>query len=185
MTNTLTGDIVANRSSTDRKPLDFYNTPPDVTIALMRWLDLPPCTIWEPACGDSIMANAIESFGHTVLRSDIREDIPLGMPGVDFLQTSMPCDAIITNPPFMLAADFIRSAASKANVVALLLKSQYWHSKSRTTLFRETKPSAVLALSWRPDFLFGAKSGSPTMDVLWTVWDKSKNGPCIYDILSK
>jgi len=184
MSRTLAGNIVANRSATDRRALDFYSTPPDVTRALMQWLDLPPSIIWEPACGDGIMVDVIESFGHTVLRSDIRE-IPHGMSNVDFLETQMPCDAIITNPPFALSAKFIEHAVSIAPVVALLLKSQFWHAQKRTPLFRKTNPSAVLALNWRPDFLFGEKGGAPTMDLLWTIWDKSKAGSCIYDILER
>lgn len=47
------GDIVANAGdSAKQRALDFYPTPPDVTEALMRFLDLPPSVIWECACGD-------------------------------------------------------------------------------------------------------------------------------------
>lgn len=48
---------LANGSTENkRRELDFYPTPPDVTHALMRFLDLEQCTIWEPACGDGAMA---------------------------------------------------------------------------------------------------------------------------------
>lgn len=79
--------------------------------------------------------------------------------------------AIVTNPPFKLAAEFIRRAHElKTPVVAMLLKSQYWHAQSRAALFEEFPPSHVLALTWRPDFCFGQRGGAPTMECLWTVW---------------
>lgn len=40
---------------------------------------------------------------------------------------------------------------------------------------REWNARAVPAadpLTWRPDFHFGAKGGSPTMECAWTVWDR-------------
>ena len=41
-------------------------------------------------------------------------------------------------------------------------------------------------LSWRPDFLFGSKSGAPTMEVLWTVWKAPyDNATTLYEPLLK
>ena len=37
-------------------------------------------------------------------------------------------------------------------VIALLLKSQYWHSQKRVALFEKYPPAYVMALTWRPDF---------------------------------
>ncbi len=34
-----------------RREHDFYPTPADVTVALMDFLNLEPCKIWEPAAG--------------------------------------------------------------------------------------------------------------------------------------
>jgi len=83
-------------------------------------------------------------------------------------------DEIITNPPFNLSEQFIRHAIGQAGVVAMLLKSQYWHAQKRIDLFKEYPPAYVLPLTWRPDFLFDQRAngvkGSPTMEVHWTVW---------------
>lgn len=59
--------------------------------------------------------------------------------------------------------------------MAMLLKSQYWHSKSRYSLFKEYAPAYILPLTWRPNFA-PEKGSSPTMEVLWTVWIKGDVG---------
>ena len=152
-----------------RRALDFYPTPPEVTHALMLFIRLNRCVVWEPACGDGAMARVIASYGHKLLASDIRET-GVGKGGIDFLQINHPCAAIITNPPFDLSELFIRHALKQTDTVAMLLKSQYWHAAKRKELFREHTPALILPLTWRPDFLNGDRGGSPTMDVIWTVW---------------
>ena len=150
----------------ERRELDFYPTPPEVTHALMQFLKLPPMTIWEPACGDKSMSNVLEGYGHNVISTDITL-------GVNYLYAKRECDAIITNPPFNLSADFIEKALKDAVIVAMLLKSQYWHAKGRYNLFMDNPPAYVLPLTWRPDFLWKEKRGkatSPTMEMCWTVW---------------
>lgn len=164
------GVNLANGSAKNkRRALDYYPTPPDVTHALMRFLGLHPCTIWEPACGDGAMSDVLAQYGHTVVSTDLRHT-GYGEGGLDFLSVSRECDAIITNPPFDKSEDFIRHALRQARMVAMLLKSQYWHARKRAALFDEYPPSYVLPLTWRPDFLCGERGGAPTMEVLWTVW---------------
>lgn len=149
----------------NRRQLDYYPTPDEVTVALMEFLKLSPKNIWEPACGDGCMVKVIEKYGHCVLGTDINN-------GWDYLHTSCPefFDAIITNPPFNLSEKFILKALTEAPIVCMLLKSQYWHAKKRYSLFFDHKPTYILPLTWRPDFMNGERGGSPTMDVLWTVW---------------
>lgn len=106
--------------------------------------------------------------------------------GTDFLTIPpIPCDAIITNPPFLLAPQFISRALGQTPYVAMLLKSTFWHAASRTELFRRNPPAAVLALNWRPQFGGEKHAGSsPTMDFIWTVWEPGNSGTR-YEILSK
>jgi hypothetical protein len=171
----LNGSILTNRSAIDRNKSDFYETPPEVTTALLQFLEdaehLTPGKdiIWEPACGAGKMAEVMRMAGYDVICTDLN-DFGYGRSGVDFLETSQPCDWIITNPPFKYATEFVRHALELGFPCAFLLKSQFWHARSRMQLFRENQPTYVLPLTWRPDFLYGAKSGSPTMDILWTVW---------------
>ena len=149
-----------------RSKFDFYPTPHEVTHAIMQFLELKPCTVWECACGNGAMSEVMKEYRHNVISTDIRNS-GYGVGGVNFLNEHRKCDAIITNPPFNLSHKFILHATQQANVVALLLKSQYWHAKSREQIFAANPPSYVLPLTWRPDFGGG---GAPTMEVLWTVW---------------
>jgi type I restriction-modification system DNA methylase subunit len=179
------GNLLTNRSAIDRSKTEFYPTPPEVTIALMKYLNLPTKTIiWEPACGEGHMSNAITSMGYQVVSSDINN---FGYGTIeDFLTTEKKyCDWIITNPPFKFSVEFIEKCISHNVPFALLLKSQYWHSKSRLDLFNKFKPTAILPLTWRPDFLFGQKGGAPTMECLWTVWGSEPAEYTVYNLLEK
>jgi hypothetical protein len=173
----MNGDILANRSAKDRNATDFYPTPPDVTVALLDFLEKKGVikrgqSILEPACGTGEMVRAMEARGYDVYYSDIKPAGPMAdtLPR-DFLkQVSTHCTWIITNPPFSSAEAFIRHAMDMGRPCAFLLKSQFWHAKRRLPLFRRYTPSYILPLTWRPDFLNGSKSGSPTMEVAWSVW---------------
>lgn len=177
----MNGTILANRSATDRNKTDFYPTPPDVTMALLDFLEsthrLDPFsdTILGPACGTGEMVRVMRDQGYRVNCSDLYP-IPTGFNGyltesVDFLSmTDAPGDWIITNPPFSQAEAFIWHALELGKPCAFLLKSQFWHAARRLLLFNGYPPRWVLPLTWRPDFLWGAKSSSPTMEVLWSVW---------------
>lgn len=163
-----------------RRALDFYPTPPHGTIALMDFLELDPCVIWGPACGDGAMSNIIRKYGHEVLESDIRF-------GENYFNTFKKADVIITNPPFSLSSEFIEKAIKDTRTVAMLLKSQYWHAKTRIDLFKKHQPAYVLPLTWRLDFLQherkpGDKKGSPTMEVCWTVWKRGSTQTLYYPL---
>lgn len=161
--------ISGGNSAAGRRQSDLYPTPPEVTVALLRFLNFPSgVSVWEPAAGDGDMADVISQYAFPVYVTDIRD-------GTDFLQSCIDgADWIITNPPFSLAEEFIRHAAELNKPFAMLLKAQYWHAAKRVPLFEELPPSYILPLTWRPDFFFkerdGKKGGSPLMDVMWCVW---------------
>ena len=94
--------IVGGNTAYKRAASDFYPTPPDVTIALMEFLELDPGTrIWEPACGEGHMVRAMEAMGYQVIGTDIQQ-------GNDFLIVPpVDCEWIITNPPFSQSEAFI------------------------------------------------------------------------------
>lgn len=170
MNGTEASRISGGNSAYGRAKGDFYPTPPEVTYALLDFLDLPRGTrIWEPACGNGDMVREMETWGYQVTGTDISM-------GQDFLTVPpVPCDWIITNPPFSLSGGFIERCQHIGKPFALLLKSQFWHARKRLKLFREEPPVWVLPLTWRPDFLFKARGGgAPLMDVLWRVWNPGK-----------
>lgn len=166
------GVTLTNAHAADHNPYNFYRTPWEVTQSLVDALQLNGKSIWEPACGDGDMANILIENGNHVIGTELRQT-GYGQNGVDFLTADfIDCDWIITNPPFNLAVQFIERCIEFKRPFAMLLKSQYWHSKGRLSLFQKHTPSHVLPLTWRPDFHFGAKGGSPTMECAWTVWDR-------------
>lgn len=177
--------ICGGNTAYKRNESDFYPTPPDVTFALMKRLGIPKWMwIWEPACGEGHIVNELHREGYqNVLATDIQN-------GIDFLTCNISDFTyrwIITNPPFSLAEQFIRRCHESRMPFALLLKSQYWHSKKRYSLFKEIPPSSIYPLTWRPDFLFKSRGkGSPLMDVMWCVWDKdAKFGETVYRPLER
>ena len=164
--------IIGGAGSHERHEADFYPTPWEATQALIDTDLIPQGTVWEPACGDGAISKVLKVNGFNVISSDLRET-GYGTQ-MDFLAaTPNHCSpqSIITNPPFKHAVQFIeRSMHYQPACVAMLVKSQYWHSMRRTGLFEEHPPAYILALNWRPDFCGGARGNSPTMDMIWTVW---------------
>lgn len=167
--------IAGGNSARGRRQSDLYPTPPEATVALLRFLNLPKnTTIWEPAAGEGDMVKAIRACGYgSSFGTDVSEGFDFLSPDI-FKRILTGFDWIITNPPFSLAEDFIRRAAKTEKPFAMLLKSQYWHAAKRMALFEEIPPSYILPLTWRPDFFFKEResgdSGSPLMDVMWCVW---------------
>lgn len=171
-----------------RDPDEFYPTPPAVTRALFRHYHqhLEGATVWEPCAGDGAMADELLLCGaKRVVCSDTkpRSVSEVRWPGGcspyriikgDVLATkAMPAvDAIITNPPFDIAAGIIHHILTLPGgpppFLALVLKATYWHSSRRGDLFDRFPPTAVHPLRWRPDF---KNLGAPTMDIMWSVWD--------------
>lgn len=174
--------IVGGNPNQKRSTSDFYPTPPDVTYALMEFLNLPNDTvIWEPAAGEGDMVQAIWDLGYRVVGTDLTY-------GYDFLTEPMkPCDWIITNPPFSHAEKFIERCIEHKKPFALLLKSQFWHARKRLNLFGKYPPTYVCPLTWRPDFLFKQheKRSAPLMDVMWCVWHPDHKGTPHYVPLIK
>lgn len=160
--------MIGGNAGGKRAESDFYPTPPDVTEALLRFLDLPPYTcVWEPACGDGHMSKVMMQHDLVVIESDLKY-------GQDFLTLEdVDCDWIITNPPFSIADKFVERCIASGKPFALLLKSQYWHAKKRLSIFREHPPTFVCPLTWRPDFLFEQDGNhKPLMDVMWVIWER-------------
>jgi hypothetical protein len=177
--HTLADATVISMKAWDRKDADFYPTPGDVTQALLDALgpQKAPLKIWEPACGTGEMSRVLRYNGHGVYSSDIRHT-GYGRAGVDFLKVRLhpdsdEIDAIISNPPFTLAEEFIRCALEHAPLVAMLLKSNYWHTKRGKALFADHPPTMEYKLTWRPAFLAKERGNSPLMDCSWNVWRKN------------
>lgn len=180
--------IVKSYKKWERKPADLYPTPVDGTESLIPVLKAmkrpdgsPIKTIWEPACGDGRLARVLEWHGFEVIATDLREYPGFGFGGLDFLcetpqdkwgWRTPEIDAIVTNPPFSLAEEFIRRAMLFTPNVAMLLKQTFWNVGGRSRgLWFDHMPDLELKLTWRLAFLASERGNSPLMDCMWAVWD--------------
>lgn len=187
--HTYASAIVGAQRTHKRKEADFYPTPSDVTVALFDYLSLKPGTrVLEPACGDGALSKVAEFYGFDVTSSDIRVEPSIyGEMGVDFLSQSYPekFDWMITNPPFNLAIEFATKGLDVSRNCAMLLKSQFWHAKSRRDFFMENRPSKILPLTWRPAFLEAERGKSPLMDVMWVIWTEGYSARCEFEPIQR
>jgi hypothetical protein len=135
-----------------RIPRDLYPTPAWVIAALGEHVNFQNLTVWEPACGDGRMSEALKLAGCSrVYSTDI---VDYGYAGqdeiLDFLSGRTPKllprapDLIATNPPFgkrgKLAETFIATAlahiaAGHAGFLALLLPHEFDCAQSRRRFF--------------------------------------------------
>ena len=179
MTTTLGAAMAGGNPTLGRVKDEFYPTPNTCTIGLMEleqhFIRSHTDCVWECACGDGKMSDIIDEYGFTVISTDL-VDRGYGSQ-MDFLATTAGKEkvAIVTNPPFNLAPQFIEHAIGYFEVpyLALLLKSTFWHAKRRLPLFRKYPPSVIYPMTWRPDFM---NRGAPTMDCSWMIWDVSRPG---------
>lgn len=166
-----------------RKERDLYETPEWVTRALRP--HLPSLgSVWEPACGCGQMVRVFHEWG--LVQVD-HTDIDMGY---DFLrQETRPIEAIITNPPYELATEFIEhalrimepnAALEGPCIVAMLLRTDFDHAKSRSHLFRDCPAFAKKVVLTRRIVWFepeaGSKGKSPSFNHAWFIWDLKHEG---------
>ena len=121
---------LATGSGTMRAPLsqrgaDLYETPPCAVRALLA-VEPVPLTCWEPTCGPGAIVKILRNSGRAVIATDLNDwGCPDSKAGIDFLMereapASVP--AIVTNPPFSLAEEFVEHAIKLAHEVYILLR---------------------------------------------------------------
>jgi len=162
-------------SGYERKERDLYETPEWVTECLLP--HLPKfLNIWEPACGSGKMSRVLGWAGHPVVATDVDR-------GWDFRTCKVPeqfFNAIITNPPYELATEFIvRSLVLTEPLggkVAMLLRTDFDHAKTRANLFANCISfSKKIVLTKRIKWFEDSK-GQPSFNHAWFVWDHKHQG---------
>ena len=160
-------------SGYERKERDLYETPEWVTLALKPHLYEGIFHVWEPACGSGKMVRALENLGYGVHGTDIDG-------GADFLEQQaepLAHEAIVTNPPYVLAQEFIEHALEQpVSVVAMLLRTDYDHAKSRLHLFHDPRFSKKVVLTKRIKWFEDSK-GQPSFNHAWYIWETAHRGP--------
>lgn len=182
--------------------LDFYPTPPIATQALLR-AEAFSGRIWEPACGDGSMSEALLAGGHDVVSSDI-EDRGYGTGGVDFLALSEAFDSemldrlrspnIVTNPPYKrrMGQRFVEQALSlTTGKVAMVMRLQFLEGQERVGFFESTPLARIHVFSYRVNIssnwrTYGSCDGYGGMvPYVWYVWEHGHVGPATIHWLRK
>lgn len=172
----------------NRAESDFYATPTEVTKSLLL-REVFYGSIWEPAAGNGAMSCVLEEHYTNVYSSDIRKGKTVyGTSGIDFLKVSFAdifpggrVDNIITNPPFILASEFIAKAKLiTKNKIAFVLRLQFMESEKRYGMFVDTDfpLSKVYVFARRVIMLKEGKLDKTKnkMAFAWYVWDRKHKG---------
>lgn len=171
------------RSPLSERGDDLYETPTVVTEALLRVEDLPH-RIWEPAAGRGAIVNVLRGRGHDVVATDL---VDYGIPGQearrDFLleRAQDGVGAIVTNPPYKLADQFVEHALKLCPRVIMLLRLAFLESVRRTPILDSGHLARVHVFKRRAPMMHregwtGPKITS-ALAFAWFVWDRSHSGP--------
>lgn len=161
-------------SGYERKERDLYETPEWVTMAL--YPHLPELgVIWEPAAASGKMVRMLRHCAKNIIATDIDK-------GNDFLRSvsADEIDAIITNPPYELATEFIdhaiRLMMDTRGLVAMLLRTDFDHASTRSWLFAGCPSFAKKIVLTKRIRWFEDSKGSPSFNHAWFIWDWKHRG---------
>lgn len=174
---------VQRHSLAERKD-DLYETPAVAVHALLRVEHLPK-VIWEPAAGRGAIVNVLRSAGHDVVATDLVDYGVVGqMSAVDFLmERACPAgvQAIVTNPPYKLAEEFVVRALDLCPRVIMLLRLAFYESERRAEILERRGLARVHVFGRRLPMMHrdgweGRKANSG-MAFAWFVWDRMHGRP--------
>lgn len=163
----------------ERNALDFYETPPETTRAILAHLE-PASIVLDPCCGDrAILLAVAEAWpGASCLGADIdparAADVHIDALGPE--SWTCPGVTVITNPPYSRAEEFVRRAlleVGPTGTVAMLLRLAFLESKGRASLHAK-HPSDVFVLAKRPSFTGDGRADSAAY--AWFVWGPGRGG---------
>jgi hypothetical protein len=169
---------------------DLYETPAVAVEALLR-VECLPYHLWEPAAGRGAIVKVLRAAGHAVIASDI---IDYGdtthFPHRDFLTEPLPagCEAIVTNPPFQLAEQFVEHALQLCPRVVMLLRLAFLESERRRHILEGRGLARVHVFRKRLPMMHRAgwegRKANSGMAFAWFVWDRSHIGPAAVNRIS-
>jgi hypothetical protein len=165
---------------------DLYESPPEAVTALLRAEKLPE-VIWEPACGPGAIVRVLRGAGHQVYATDL---VDYSSPDQDeskwdFLserQLPIGVQAIVTNPPFKNAGEFVAHALRLCPKVIMLLRLAFLESEKRRPILDTGHLARVYVFRKRLPMMHRHGWNGPTnsnsgMAFAWFVWDREHIGP--------
>jgi hypothetical protein len=167
--------------------LDLYETPSVATEALLEVEVTLPRRIWEPAAGRGAIAKVLREHGHDVVATDLVDYGVHGqLGGRDFLMESrLPegIEAILTNPPFQCANEFVGHALDLCPRVIMLLRLAFFESVRRTRILENRGLARVHVFRKRLPMMhrdgWEGRRGNSGMAFAWFVWDRAHIGPAM------
>jgi hypothetical protein len=160
-------------------PFDFYPTPRSAVLDVLSIAKLPAGSrILEPCAGDGAIAGVLEEHGCKVITNDIKSYGFRLDTTVDFLTHDLATwqekgiAAVVTNPPFRMAEQFIHRSLIVAPTAWMLLRLQFLESQGRNALLRDHL-AAVHVYSKR---LTLAADGTNAMAFAWFKFTQTRSG---------
>jgi hypothetical protein len=170
--------IVGSNNDGGRPENDFYPTPPEGTLGLLK-VESFIGDVWEPACGNGAMSKVLEANGYKVISTDL-EPRGYGTQGDFFFFGSTLAPNIVTNPPFRLAQDFAdRALVFGCNKLAMLCKLAFLAGKERSAWLQTTPLKMVWVFGSRISFQrngIETDSGGGMIEFAWFVWERGYSG---------
>jgi hypothetical protein len=161
---------------------DLYKTSPVAVNALLA-VERLPIQIWEPAAGNRAIVRALIAAGHRVVGTDIAS-------GTDFLKCRVPrARAIVTNPPYLIAAQFAAHAIRLCPFVAMLMRLGFLEAgndrseagRARLFCLDQRPPARVHVFRNRLPMMhrhgWRGRKASSAMAFAWIIWDAGHSGP--------
>lgn len=189
----ITGANIAGGNPTNgRVKDDFYATNPRAVQMLLDTVSFPSRGRYlEPCVGQGHIANVIKQ-NYPESKLVAIDLIDRGYPGTfvcDYLgwETDDVFDAIITNPPFSLATEFIEKSMSlliPGGLCAVFMKIQFLEGEKRKKLFDVYPPHWIYVFRKRMDVFANGEEINPrtgkkwatTFCFAWFVWEKGYTG---------
>jgi hypothetical protein len=170
--------------------LDCYSTSPVAVEALLRVEDLP-FHIWEPAAGHGPIVHTLREAGHRVVASDIQHyTFELDFEA-DFLETTrapIGTEAIVTNPPYELATEFVEHALTLCPRVVMLCRLAFLESRRRAVILDSGTLAAVHVFIERLPMMhrdgWAGPRASSAIPYAWFVFWRDHQGQAIVDRIS-
>jgi hypothetical protein len=167
----------SNHCEETRQIEDYYATDP-IAIKLLLKETFFSDEIWEPACGQGHLSEALKKYGYQVYSTDLINR-GYGDGEKDFLACSEKWEGdIITNPPYKFAQEFVEKSLgliSSGHKVAMFLKLTFLEGKARREMFKKYPPKTIYVFSGRITCAkngdFASTNGSAVC-YAWFIWEK-------------
>lgn len=161
------------KTKKEREARDFYPTPVWCAKGFLDLIDIKPDDVLlEPCIGSGRVSDEFPK------RNELKwAELAVG---VNYLDTNkdLMADVIITNPPFSLFMEFIKTAIERdlkdGGTMAMLLRMSAKGSKDRADFWRGYQPTHQIVLTPRPSFV----GGTDNSEYAWFVWDYGNRMKC-------